>query len=159
MIRERQPHDFSPIAMPPPQEVSQLVQAINQLMARLQSNLDTMQTFLADAAHQIRTPLASLRLQAELAIDEDDPDALHRIAQRVHRNAVEASQLTSQLLNHAMVIHRSEASRRTSISAPCWSRCSSAPGRWPATRRSAWTSTARRSRPPSPATPSACARR
>ncbi|MDW7596682.1 extracellular solute-binding protein [Azospirillum brasilense] len=109
MIRERQPHDFSPIAMPPPQEVSQLVQAINQLMARLQSNLDTMQTFLADAAHQIRTPLASLRLQAELAIDEDDPDALHRIAQRVHRNAVEASQLTSQLLNHAMVIHRSEA--------------------------------------------------
>nr|WP_183181779.1 extracellular solute-binding protein [Azospirillum sp. OGB3] len=109
MIRERQPHDFSPIAMPPPQEVSQLVQAINQLMARLQSNLDTMQTFLADAAHQIRTPLASLRLQAELAIDEDDPDALHRIAQRVHRNAVEASQLTSQLLNHAMVVHRSEA--------------------------------------------------
>ncbi|MGY0834989.1 sensor histidine kinase [Azospirillum argentinense] len=109
MIRERQPHDFSPIAMPPPQEVSQLVQAINQLMARLKSNLDTMQTFLADAAHQIRTPLASLRLQAELAIDEDDPDALHRIAQRVHRNAVEASQLTSQLLNHAMVIHRSEA--------------------------------------------------
>ncbi|MBK3776953.1 extracellular solute-binding protein [Azospirillum brasilense] len=109
MIRERQPHDFSPIAMPPPQEVSQLVQAINQLMARLKANLDTMQTFLADAAHQIRTPLASLRLQAELAIDEDDPDALHRIAQRVHRNAVEASQLTSQLLNHAMVIHRSEA--------------------------------------------------
>ncbi len=111
MIRERQPHDFSPIAMPPPQEVSQLVQAINQLMARLKSNLDTMQTFLADAAHQIRTPLASLRLQAELAIDEDDPDALHRIAQRVHRNAVEASQLTSQLLNHAMVIHRGEAQK------------------------------------------------
>lgn len=111
MIRERQPHDFSPIAMPPPQEVSQLVQAINQLMARLKSNLDTMQTFLADAAHQIRTPLASLRLQAELAIDEDDPDALHRIAQRVHRNAVEASQLTSQLLNHAMVFHRGEAQK------------------------------------------------
>ncbi len=111
MIRERQPHDFSPIAMPPPQEVSQLVQAINQLMARLKANLDTMQTFLADAAHQIRTPLASLRLQAELAIDEDDPDALHRIAQRVHRNAVEASQLTSQLLNHAMVIHRGEAQK------------------------------------------------
>ncbi len=109
VIRARQPHDFSPIVLPPPQEVSQLVHAINQVMARLKGNLDTMQTFLADAAHQIRTPLASLRLQAELAAEEDDPVRLHRIAQRVHRNAVEASHLTSQLLNHAMVIHRREA--------------------------------------------------
>ncbi|ALG75257.1 histidine kinase [Azospirillum thiophilum] len=108
-LRDRHARDLSPIAMPPPQEVSQLVHAINQLMERLKSNLDTMQTFLADAAHQIRTPLASLRLQAELAADEDDPAALRRIAQRVHRNAVEASHLTSQLLNHAMVMHRSEA--------------------------------------------------
>ncbi|CAO3454161.1 extracellular solute-binding protein [Azospirillum largimobile] len=108
-LRDRHARDLSPIAMPPPQEVSQLVHAINQLMERLKSNLDTMQTFLADAAHQIRTPLASLRLQAELAADEDDPAAMRRIAQRVHRNAVEASQLTSQLLNHAMVMHRSEA--------------------------------------------------
>ena len=108
-LRDRHARDLSPIAMPPPQEVSQLVHAINQLMDRLKANLDTMQTFLADAAHQIRTPLASLRLQAELAADEDDPAALRRIAQRVHRNAVEASQLTSQLLNHAMVMHRSEA--------------------------------------------------
>ncbi|MCG5239490.1 extracellular solute-binding protein [Azospirillum doebereinerae] len=109
IIRERRAHDLSPIAMPPPQEVSQLVHAINQLMERLKANLDTMQTFLADAAHQIRTPLASLRLQAELAAEEEDPAALRRIAQRVHRNAVDASQLTSQLLNHAMVMHRSEA--------------------------------------------------
>lgn len=108
LIRDRRAHDLSPIAMPPPQEVSQLVHAINQLMERLKANLDTMQTFLADAAHQIRTPLASLRLQAELAAEEEDPAALRRIAQRVHRNAVEASQLTSQLLNHAMVMHRSE---------------------------------------------------
>lgn len=109
VIRARQPHDFAPIILPPPKEVSQLVHAINQVMARLKGNLDTMQTFLADAAHQIRTPLASLRLQAELAAEEDDPARLRRIAQRVHRNAVEASHLTSQLLNHAMVMHRREA--------------------------------------------------
>ncbi|MCW2247680.1 two-component system sensor histidine kinase TctE [Azospirillum fermentarium] len=109
VIRARQPHDFSPIVLPPPKEVSQLVHAINQVMVRLKGNLDTMQTFLADAAHQIRTPLASLRLQAELAAEEDDPARLRRIAQRVHRNAVEASHLTSQLLNHAMVMHRREA--------------------------------------------------
>ena len=109
MIRARQPHDFRPIEIPPPAEVSQLVQAINSLLARLHGNLDTMQTFLADAAHQIRTPLASLRLQAELAAEEDDPEYLRRSVARIHRNAVDASQLTSQLLSHAMVIHRSEA--------------------------------------------------
>ena len=108
-IRARQPHDFRPIEIPPPAEVSQLVHAINSLLARLHGNLDTMQTFLADAAHQIRTPLASLRLQAELAADEDDPESLRKSVGRIHRNAVEASQLTSQLLSHAMVIHRSEA--------------------------------------------------
>jgi two-component system sensor histidine kinase TctE len=109
IIRERQPHNFSPVAKPPPAEVSQLVGAINQLMARLKANLETMQTFLADAAHQIRTPLASLRSQAELAAEEEDPEELRSIVHRIHRNAVDASQLTSQLLNHAMVIHRSEA--------------------------------------------------
>jgi two-component system, OmpR family, sensor histidine kinase TctE len=108
-IRARQPHDFRPIEIPPPAEVSQLVHAINSLLARLHDNLNTMQTFLADAAHQIRTPLASLRLQAELASDEDDPESLRRSVGRIHRNAIEASQLTSQLLSHAMVIHRSEA--------------------------------------------------
>ncbi|WP_245613109.1 sensor histidine kinase [Skermanella stibiiresistens] len=109
VIRARQPNDFSPIAVPPPAEVSQLVNAINTLLARLQGNLNTMQVFLADAAHQIRTPLASLRLQAELAADEPDTEMVRRSVARIHRNAVEASQLTNQLLSHAMVIHRSEA--------------------------------------------------
>jgi two-component system sensor histidine kinase TctE len=108
-IRARQPNDFRPIEIPPPAEVSQLVHAINSLLARLHGNLDTMQTFLADAAHQIRTPLASLRLQAEMAADDDDHESLRKSVHRIHRNAVEASQLTSQLLSHAMVIHRSEA--------------------------------------------------
>ncbi|WP_247880964.1 sensor histidine kinase [Skermanella sp. TT6] len=115
VIRARQPHDLSQIAIPPPAEVSQLVHAINTLLARLRGNLDTMQTFLADAAHQIRTPLASLRLQAELAADEPDPDMVRRSVLRIHRNAVEASQLTSQLLSHAMVIHRHEALEPESV--------------------------------------------
>ncbi|HSK40752.1 MAG TPA: extracellular solute-binding protein [Arenibaculum sp.] len=108
-IRSRQPQQLDPIAMPPPAEVSQLVHAINQLMGRYRGNLEKQQAFIADAAHQIRTPLASLRSQAELAIDEDDPERLRSIAGRIHRNAVEAGRLASQLLNHAMVMYRSES--------------------------------------------------
>ncbi|PWC35579.1 extracellular solute-binding protein [Azospirillum sp. TSO22-1] len=109
LIRARRPNDFSPIQAAAPAEVSQLLGAINHLMARLKGNLDTTRVFLADAAHQIRTPLAALRAQAELAVEETDDATRRRMVERIHRNAVEASQLTSQLLSHAMVVHRGEA--------------------------------------------------
>lgn len=109
IISARRDNDFSPIADPAPFEVSQLVKAINKSMARVKDNLDMMQIFLADAAHQIRTPLASLRAQAEVAEEEDDPATLRRMVERIRCNAVEASQLATQLLSHAMVIHRREA--------------------------------------------------
>lgn len=109
LIHARRPNDFSPIDVPAPAEVRQLLGAINTLMARLHGNLESTKTFLADMAHQIRTPLAALRSQSELASEETEPDRLRRIVARIHRNAVEASELTTQLLSHAMVVHRSEA--------------------------------------------------
>lgn len=115
LIRARRPNDFSPIAVPAPAEVSQLLGAINHLMARLKANLDQTKTFLADAAHQIRTPLAALRAQAEIAAEEPEPDRLRRIVGRVHRNAVEVSELTTQLLSHAMVLHRGESVQRETV--------------------------------------------
>src|SRR3546814_8641827 len=78
-------------------------------MQRLRANMDTMQSFIAEAAHQIRTPLASLRVQAQTALDEDDPAVLRRSLERIERNAALASRLTHQLLSHAMVVHRGEA--------------------------------------------------
>ncbi|CAO3440832.1 sensor histidine kinase [Azospirillum endophyticum] len=109
LIRARRPQDFTPIDAPVPTEVGQLLAAINQLMVRFKANLDSTQSFLADAAHQIRTPLAALRSQAELARREADPERLRNRVERIHRNAVEASELTTQLLNHATVVHRAEA--------------------------------------------------
>lgn len=115
LIRLRDPNDFSPIAAPVPQEVSQLLGALNSFMQRLQASLRLMQTFLADAAHQIRTPLASLRAQADLAIEEEDPADLRRQVERIHRNAAHASQLTNQLLSHAMITHRRELRVRQKV--------------------------------------------
>ena len=90
-------------------ELQALLENADALSTMVAERAPTIATLLdeglADAAHQIRTPLASLRLQAEMAADDDDPESLRKSVHRIHRNAVEASQLTSQLLSHAMVIH------------------------------------------------------
>lgn len=108
LINARQPNDFSPIDAAAPAEVGQLLAAINTLLSRLKLTLDSSKMFLADMTHQIRTPLAAARSQTELALEETDPEALRQTIVRIHRNAVHASELITQLLNHAMVIHRRE---------------------------------------------------
>ena len=96
---------------PVPSEVRQLLAALNHFMQRLQANLTLMQTFLADAAHQIRTPLATLRAQADLAVEEEDAATLRSYVYKIHRNAALASQVTNQLLSHTMVAHRGQLAR------------------------------------------------
>ena len=56
LVGTREPGDLSPIQAPAPAEVRQLLGGLNRFMERLQATLGLMQTFLADAAHQIRTP-------------------------------------------------------------------------------------------------------
>jgi len=72
-IRGRESHDLSPIDdRDVPEEVSPLVRAINDLLARLDKSMSAQKHFLADAAHQLKTPLAGLRTQAELAARQID---------------------------------------------------------------------------------------
>ncbi|MDP1653343.1 MAG: sensor histidine kinase N-terminal domain-containing protein [Rhodocyclaceae bacterium] len=106
-IRERRPDDLSPIELRTvPEELRPMVGAFNDMMLRLQDNLDAQQRFIAAAAHQLKTPLTGLKTQVELALQENDgkqlPDYLQRIAAGVDR----ASHLTYQLLQLA----RAEAS-------------------------------------------------
>lgn len=106
-IRARGPDDLSPIALRTvPEELRPMVAAFNDMMSRLQDNLDAQQRFIAAAAHQLKTPLTGLKTQIELALQESDskqlPDYLQRIAAGVDR----ASHMTYQLLQLA----RAEAS-------------------------------------------------
>ena len=72
-IRRRDSDDLSPIdEREAPEEVAPLVRAINDLLARLDQSIGAQKHFLADAAHQLKTPLAGLRTQAELAQREID---------------------------------------------------------------------------------------
>jgi two-component system sensor histidine kinase TctE len=107
-LRARAPDDLSPITVPVPQEVDHLVGALNGFMARLRSAMERVSGLVAEAAHEVRTPLASLRAQAEVAMDEQDPEALRRRIGRIHTGAVQASQLVSQLLMEATISHRME---------------------------------------------------
>lgn len=107
-LRSRAPNDLSPVEVPVPVEVSHLVSGLNAFMARLGSAMERVTGLVAEAAHEVRTPLASLRAQAEVAMDEQDSEALRRRVGRIHQGAVQASQLVSQLLMDATISHRLE---------------------------------------------------
>lgn len=105
-LDQRQPTELAPLQVQAPQEIHKLVHAINDFMSRLDRSFAHMQSFIADAAHQIRTPLASLHAQTQLARDEQDPQRLQYLLKRIDHNARLASRLTNQLLSHATVTHR-----------------------------------------------------
>src|SRR5690606_23823862 len=98
-IRARKPDDLSPIEESfVPQEVAPLVSSINDLLTRLKTSLTTQKRFLADAAHQLKTPLAGLRMQAELAQRETDPQEIRGSLQQIARSSTRATHTVNQLL-------------------------------------------------------------
>lgn len=107
-LSRREPSDLHPIEAPVPAEVEPLVDAVNVFMKRLATSIDTLRGFIAQAAHQMRTPLAALRAQAQEAIDNGDPAELRRGLRAIDRNAAKLSRLLNQLLSDATVIHRSD---------------------------------------------------
>lgn len=84
-----------------PQEVHSLATTINDLLASLRRSLSQEKRFLNDAAHQLRTPLAGLISQSELALQETDPQALRERLQKVHTGAQRSAHLVGQLLSLA----------------------------------------------------------
>jgi two-component system sensor histidine kinase TctE len=114
-LRARDPKDLSPLIVSTPREVETTVAAINRFMARLADRVTIMQNLIADATHQLKTPIAAVRAQAELASGEQDAARLRTIAGRIHTRAVGLSRLADQLLNQALIIHRSDAAAQELI--------------------------------------------
>ena len=115
-IRRRSSGDLSPIdESQAPEEVAPLVRAINDLLARLDQSIRAQKHFLADAAHQLKTPLAGLRTQAELAERElvagRDPQALRASLQQIAHSSQNAAHMVDQLLAMARAEHEEEAAR------------------------------------------------
>jgi len=110
-LSEREPSDLRPLAREVPAELDQTVESLNRFMGRLAASNETLRAFMGEAAHQMRTPLAALRAQAQLALDEDDPAEQRRSLETIERNASHMSRLLNQLLSDASAIHRANLQR------------------------------------------------
>ncbi|OIQ82074.1 sensor protein QseC [mine drainage metagenome] len=101
-IRRRRPDDLSPIDQrEAPEEIAPLVDSINGLLGRLENSIHTQKRFIADAAHQLKTPLAGLRMQSELAQREADPQELRASLRQIGLSVVRTTRLVNQLLTLA----------------------------------------------------------
>ncbi|KDC79075.1 two-component sensor kinase N-terminal domain protein [Bordetella bronchiseptica MBORD632] len=104
-LRARRPDDLSPIdEQAAPSEIAPLVGAMNDLLDRLSANIETQRRFVADAAHQLKTPLAGLRTQAELALRDASPEEM----QSSLRQLVTGSERATRLVNQLLLLARAE---------------------------------------------------
>ena len=99
-IRARKPDDLSPLDENSiPLEVAPLVASVNDLLLRLKSSISHQKRFLADAAHQLKTPLAGLRMQADLAQREGaSADELKQSLRQIGTASMRATHTVNQLL-------------------------------------------------------------
>jgi two-component system sensor histidine kinase TctE len=98
-IETRSERDLRPIDQETiPAEVRPLIRAINDLLRRTGREVDIQQRFIADASHQLKTPLAILRTNADLALRQSDSREVRRIVARMSLTVAQMSRLTHQLL-------------------------------------------------------------
>ncbi len=81
-----------------PEEVRGLIVAINRMMARVSSVMQSQNNFIANAAHQLRTPLSGLRLQAQLGLKSQEISGMRDRLTEVEASAVRAADLVEKLL-------------------------------------------------------------
>ncbi|WP_186263187.1 ATP-binding protein [Burkholderia gladioli] len=98
-VESRRPEALDPLPDKRlPQEVQPLVHALNGLLARLAAALDTQKAFVADAAHELRTPLAAVQIQAQLVARAQDDETRREALADLQSGVTRATRLAEQLL-------------------------------------------------------------
>ena len=113
LVVRRLPTDTHPLEeQDAPQELQPLLHAMNDLLVKEKAAVDERRHFLANAAHQLKTPLAGLKIQAEAALREKDLDSVQHALQQISAGSDNLGRLANQLLslaraepesNHALV--------------------------------------------------------
>ena len=98
-IKARSPRDLRPIdAQAAPEETRPLVAALNGLLEEVGQAAKSQERFLANAAHQLRTPLAGLQAHTELALAQAMPPSCRMHLEQVHQATIRTARLANQLL-------------------------------------------------------------
>ncbi|WP_323779351.1 sensor histidine kinase [Leisingera sp.] len=108
-ISRRGPKDLRPVSRPVPSEMSPLVSSLNSFISRLQTSLARSEDFIAEAAHRVRTPLATVRAQAEVTLMRIENENKRTSLREMIRAIDESSRAAGQLLDHAMVSFRTDS--------------------------------------------------
>lgn len=98
-----------------PLEIRPLTGALNALLGRLKTALDAQRKFIADAAHQLRTPLTAVKLHAEQAVVARDPQQVQAAVRELRAAADRAVRLSNQLLSLARAEPGEQAARFVNI--------------------------------------------
>lgn len=107
-VSQRSPSALDPLERENyPPEIHPMIDALNDLLARLDQAILTQRTFVADAAHELRTPLAALKLQLQLVERETDRDLAATGFRKLHDRINRATHVVQQLLTLARQEHRS----------------------------------------------------
>jgi two-component system sensor histidine kinase TctE len=105
-LAKRPPRDLTPLSLPVPKETLPLLDTINHFIARQHEILARMESYTSVAAHQLRTPLASLRALSENARDEADEDKRRRLLAKLIGQCDQLSLTVRHLLNQSLLDHR-----------------------------------------------------
>ncbi len=101
-IRSRDPHNLQPLTLSPlPQELDTIAGALNRLLERLRIMRVREKRFIADAAHELRTPLAVLDLHAQNALTADNLEDRQEALNHLRDGVARATRLVTQLLTLA----------------------------------------------------------
>ena len=114
-VTRRGPQDLSPFTKPVPREMVPLVRSLNSLMGRLDQSLSQSEDFIAEAAHRVRTPLATVRSYAEATLQRVEKEENREAMRSMVKAIDESSRAAGQLLDHAMITFRADHLERENI--------------------------------------------
>ncbi len=114
-VTRRGPQDLSPFRKPVPREMAPLVSSLNSLMGRLDQSLSQSEDFIAEAAHRVRTPLATVRSYADTTLQRVEKEENREALRSMVRAIDESSRAAGQLLDHAMITFRADHLEREEI--------------------------------------------